>query len=163
MAANGQGRQNAYNKRQTTYSRNYVTGSAVRQPEAPKRLTEAPKRKVSHSVRRNRDKMRHMNFAYVLFLAGALVFAGTVLISYLRLQANITGSVENIAKLESQLNNMRMENDEALNRIQRSIDLEEIKRIAISELGMTYAREGQIIEFSAEGSDYVRQVAEISD
>ena len=36
-------------------------------------------------------------------------------------------------------------------------DLEEIKRIAISELGMTYAEEGQIILYSSAGTDYMRR------
>ena len=35
--------------------------------------------------------------------------------------------------------------------------LEEIKKIAINELGMKYAKEGQVIIYSGEGSDYVRQ------
>ena len=44
-----------------------------------------------------------------------------------------------------------------------SVDLEEIKRIAISELGMKYAKEGQVITYSGEGSDYVRQYDDIPD
>ena len=69
--------------------------------------------------------------------------------------------VEQIASLESRLNNMRLANDEELVRINNSIDLEEIKRIAIGELGMTYATEGQIINYTNESSDYVRQFGEI--
>ena len=42
-------------------------------------------------------------------------------------------------------------------------DLEEVKRIAIQELGMYYAQEGQIISFNGEGSDYVRQTGDIPD
>ena len=45
-----------------------------------------------------------------------------------------------------------------------SLDLEEIKRIAIGEYGMTYATEGQIITYSdGGGNDYVRQLAPIPD
>ena len=36
--------------------------------------------------------------------------------------------------------------------------MEEIKRVAIEELGMTYAREGQVVVIESEGSDYVRQL-----
>ena len=43
------------------------------------------------------------------------------------------------------------------------MDLEEVKRIAMQELGMRYAEEGQIIRFSGEGSDYIRQVGDIPD
>lgn len=52
-----------------------------------------------------------------------------------------------------------MENDEEYNRINSNIDLEEIKRIAIGELGMTYAGEGQIITYSHVGNDYMRKVS----
>lgn len=38
------------------------------------------------------------------------------------------------------------------------IDLEEIKRVAIGELGMTYAQEGQIVEYENEEGDYMRRV-----
>ena len=41
--------------------------------------------------------------------------------------------------------------------------LEEVKRVAIQELGMRYAEEGQIVTFDGEGSDYVRQTGEIPD
>ena len=102
-----------------------------------------------------------MNFGYVIFLAAALFVAAYVLIGYIRLQADLTAQVEQIASLESRLNNLRLANDEELVRINNSIDLEEIKRIAIGELGMTYATEGQIINYTNESSDYVRQFGEI--
>ena len=41
-----------------------------------------------------------------------------------------------------------------------TLDLEEIKRVAIGELGMTYAKEGQIITYTAEGDDSMRKVSE---
>lgn len=164
MAARGQGRQ-VTNKRQTTYQntgRNrYNAGNTAKQLDVTKAIREEPKKQLSHAARKNRDKARHMNPGYVLFLMGALMLAGFVLIGYIRLQSDITNSITNISKLESQLNNLRLENDEEYSRVQSAVDLEEIKRIAIQELGMTYAREGQVVEFSAEGNDYVRQVGDI--
>ena len=41
------------------------------------------------------------------------------------------------------------------------VDLEEIKEIAMGQLGMIYAKEGQIETFLSEDSDYVRQLQEI--
>ena len=43
------------------------------------------------------------------------------------------------------------------------MDLDEVRSIAIGELGMRYAKEGQIINVSGEGSDYVRQLAQIQE
>ena len=102
-----------------------------------------------------------MNFGYVLFLTAALFLTGVVLIGYIRMESTITSSVKEISRLESQLNSLRQSNDEQLSRIEAAVDLTEIRRIAITELGMTYAEEGQIVEIPHEGSDYVRQYTAI--
>lgn len=102
-----------------------------------------------------------MNFAYVFFLCIAMAVTGCVLVGYIWIQSGITTSVEKISSLESQVNNLKLENDETLGRIENAVDLEEIRRIAITELGMTYAQEGQIVEIPDGGSDYVRQYTDI--
>ena len=77
------------------------------------------------------------------------------------MQYEITSSVKNISRLESQLNNLRLDNDEEYNRVLASVDLEEIKKIAMNELGMKYANQGQIVVVDGEESDYVRQYADL--
>lgn len=135
-------------------------GSAARQVDVRRQLEE-PRKQLSHTTRKNRERAKHMNLAYVLFLSAAMVITGFGLISYIRLESGITQSVKQIASLENQVNTLKLENDEALSRIESSVNLEEIRRIAITELGMVYAAEGQIVEIPDEGSDYVRQYAEI--
>ena len=98
---------------------------------------------------------------YILFLTAAMVVTALVLIFYIRLQSEITGNVKTISRLESELNTLKLSNDEAYSRATGNVDLEKVKQIAIGELGMTYATEGQIVTYSGEGSDYVKQVAEI--
>lgn len=137
-----------------------MSGSAVRKDDI-RRQIEEPKRQLSHTTRKNRERARHMNLAYIFFLAAAMAVTGCVLIGYIWVQSSITTSIHRISYLESQVNNQRLKNDEALGRIESSVDMEEIRRIAITELGMVYAQEGQIIEIPDEGSDYVRQYADI--
>lgn len=142
-------------------SRNmYVYDNTARNLDIQRQLEEDPRRKLSHEARKNRDKAHHMSLGYVMFLVVALCACAVILINYIQLQAEMTTKVQNIAKLERQLNSMKLENDEAYNRITSSIDLEEIKRIAIGELGMTYAQEGQIVTYSGMGNDYMRVVAD---
>ena len=107
-----------------------------------------------------RSKAKHMNLGYVAFLMGALVIAGVILIDYIQLQTAITNKVEYIAKQERTLNSLRIANDEEYSRLVSNIDLEEVKRIAIGELGMVYPTQGQIITFTNEGYDYVRKVTD---
>lgn len=144
-------RQNAY----------YVQGNTVRKAQPVRRMPERPNKKVNNSVRKNRERAKHMSAGYVLFLCAALVSAGIILVYYIGLQSDITNSVKHIAALERQLNALKVANEEDYTRISSKVDLEEIRRIAIQELGMQYAKEGQIISFASENSDYVKQMAEI--
>lgn len=138
----------------------YVYGNTARQLDIKRQLEEQPRKQLSHEVRKNRDKARHMNLGYVVFLMGALCACAFILVNYIQLQAELTNKVRNIALLESELNTKKLANDEEYSRITSSVDLEEIKRIAIGELGMTYAKEGQIITYTTEGNDYMRKVTE---
>lgn len=136
----------------------YMYDNTARDLQIQRQLEEAPKKQLSHETRKNREKAKHMSIGYVAFLMGALFTCGLVLINYIQLQAELTNKMQNVATLESELNSMKLENDENYNRITSNIDLEEIKRIAIGELGMTYAEEGQIITYTNEENDYMRKV-----
>ena len=136
----------------------YVYGNTVR------KVNEPVRRQTPHHVQEpsHRKKRHHMSLGYLLFLTIAVVLMGLTLTWYISLQSQITGSVKNIAALQSQLNTLKQENDEAYNRANGNLDLDEVKRIAIQEYGMTYATEGQIITYSdGGGNDYVRQIAPI--
>ena len=99
----------------------------------------------------------------MLFLTAACGLTLWVCAGYLQLQADNTAKVKNIAALESQLSDLKTENDDEYNRVVTSVDLEEIRDIAINELGMVYAQEDQVVLYDSEGSDYVRQYADIPE
>lgn len=157
----------SYNRRRGTYRRSggygeyYIDGSAVKKIDVRREIEEAPLKRTSAAVRRNRERAVHMNIGYVLFLAAALMAASVLLVGYIRLQAENTVILDSIASKESRLNSMRMENDEEYSRILSSVDLEYVKTVAINELGMRYAQEGQIVEVQVQGDDYVRQYQEM--
>ena len=158
-----QGNSQSNNQRGRTKEQreNYIQGNTVRKLELAAELEIAAPKKLSHSTRKNRDKALYMNLGYLLFLAAALASAAFVLIGYIRLQSEITLTVKHIANLESEVNNLRLSNEEEYNRAISSVDLEKIRQVAIGELGMRYAKEGQIINVSGEGSDYMRQLSQI--
>ena len=142
--------------------RRYIEGNTVRKLDTVKEMQQ-PQRKVNKAVRKNRDRALYMNLPYVMFLTVALLITSVMLIGYLQTQAELTVSIKRVAALESQLNDMKLMNDEQLERINSALDMEEIRRIAVEELGMTYAKEGQVVVVSGEGSDYVRQLVEMPD
>ena len=142
----------------------YVDGNTVRKIKQPQeRRVEEEKIPLSHRTRKNRDKALHMNLGYVLFLVAALFSAGLILISYIRIESDLTMAIKKIASMESELNDLKLSNDERYNRASSTYDLEEVRQIAIGELGMRYAKEGQIISISGAGSDYVRQLSEFNE
>lgn len=142
----------------------YIEGNVVRKPN---RIQEMPfpssTKENGRNTGKNNDKKIGMNLGYMLFFAAALVTAAVIIISNIRIQADITVCVENVASLESELNTLKISNDEEYNRATGSLDLEEVRNVAIGELGMRYAKEGQIINVSGEGSDYVRQLAQMGE
>ncbi len=134
----------------------YVYGNTVRKT-APDRQAERQLRRVQ----RNQAKARYMNFGYVVFLSIAIFVTALTLLGYVKMRSELTMSIKRVATLENQYNTLKLTNDENLARINGAVNLEDIKRIAIEELGMTYAKEGQVVVIDSEGSDYVRQLRDL--
>ncbi len=149
------------NNRRAAYYQDdgYVYGNAVRALSPVK--VEKPAPKLSHTARRNRERAARMNPAWVLFLTVAMMATGAALIFYLRIQSDITNRVKNIAVLEAQYNTLKAENDDTESRIKGTVDLEDIKHRAMTELGMQYANENQIVLYETDDDDYVRQYIDI--
>jgi len=159
-AARSQGRRkSAYHGRSHT---EYVYGNTARALR-PVEADVSPQKKLSNTVRKNRERASHMNPAYVVFLTLAMLVTGYVCIQYIQLQSNITNSVKQISVLESQLNDLKAENDDTESRIKDSVSLEEIKQRAMDELGMQYAKEDQIVKYDSDDTDYVRQYIDVDE
>ncbi len=138
----------------------YVYGNAAR---ALRPLEGDIPREVylSHRARRNRERAKHMNFGYVLFLTMAITATGIGCLQYLSLQSEVTNSVKRISVLERQLNEIKDENDDTESRIKGTVGLEEVKKRAMNELGMQYATPDQIVKYKSDDTDYVRQYVDI--
>lgn len=142
----------------------YVDGAAVRKLQIRENREEKRERRKAPRVHRGRrGKTEHLGLGYALFLTAACGLTLWVCSGYLRLQADNTALVKSIASLESELDDLKTENDDEYNRVTTSVDLEEIRDIAINELGMVYADKDQVILYDSEGNDYVTQYAEIPE
>lgn len=152
-AAYDKNRKGTRGKKQTEY----IYGNTVRKVDFG--WEETPVRRPDPKVRKNRERARHMSAGYVLFLAAALLACGWILVNYIQLQSQLTTLTKTVARRESELNQMKISNDETYNRIISNIDLEEIRKVAMGELGMVYAEEGQIVTYDGKSSDYMRKVS----
>lgn len=153
QAAYDKNKRNVRGRRQTEY----IYGNTVRKVDFG--WEETPLHRPDPKVRKNRERARHMSAGYVLFLAAALLTCGWILVHYIQLQWQLTALTKTVARRESELNQMKLSNDDNYNRIISSIDLEEIRRVAMGELGMVYAEEGQIVTYDGRSSDYMRKVS----
>ena len=151
------------------YTHTYIDGNVIRHVQAvPGQRTdrrtreqEQRRREVSSRARRNREKALRMNVPYVSFLTAVSVATVFVCVNFLQLQSEGISYRNQIASLESQLTELKLANDNAYEEAVSSVDMEEVKRIAVNDLGMTYADEGQIITYSNQEGDYIRQYAEV--
>lgn len=151
-------------KSRDTRERIYVDGNTAKRLQAqelPQLEEEWQQRKERRERRKKKPQKSPMNIGYLFVMIASMVIVCGILISYVNLQADITNRIEHIASLESELNDLKLSNDETYTKIMSQVDLEEIKRIAIQELGMKYAKEGQVVTYTGEGSDYVTQYSEI--
>ncbi len=136
-----------------------VEGNTVRQLE--KEYTRPFRKKASVTVIRNREKAAHMNAGYVaflLFMAGVL-FVGCT--AYINLRNGLIEKQKSVERLASQVQALRLENNEEYDRIIGNVDMEEIKKIAMDDLHMKYPDSGQVSITKDNESDYVRQYREI--
>lgn len=143
----------------------YIDGNTVRKIEVEERpVRKRPaKQQIGKNRRRDARRATAISFGYLFAMLAFITVGCVILISYVNLQSDITNRIEHISRMESELNSLRQENDETYTKIMSEVDLEEIKRIAIGELGMKYAKDGQVITYTGEGSDYVRQYSDIPD
>ncbi len=143
----------------------YVYGNTARNIDVLRAIEEAPTGEPLRTLRGEQKKAHkmHVGFLYAFFLVAAITVTGYGLISYLRLQSEITTLANNVSVRETQLNNLTLANEDEYSKMINAVDFDEIRRVAIEELGMVYASEDQIISYTRENSDYVRQMNDLSD
>lgn len=161
----------------------YIEGNTVRKIQAEPKRQAYPKspavkktpsrqeeqrqaaksRTVSLKAQKNREKAMSMNRGFVIFIA---VVSAAVLFScihYLRLKADYTSRIREVASLESELAQLKEDNDAYYSQVNSAIDLDKIRKIAIGRLGMKYPSEDQMMTYTTEGGSYVRQYQDIPD
>lgn len=163
------GRDRNYNRKMA-----YVDGNTVRRMEAVPAVRQRPedrrkRREEEELLRRkraaarNRERALRMSKGYVVFLTMACAVFAAFCGIYIQLQADVTARLKTIANLESQIEDLKADNDEAYKRINTSVDLDAVRERAIDGLGMFYAGEDQVIYYSVEKSDYMNQYGAIPE
>lgn len=153
--------------------RYYVDGNTVReinpqeerrkQRQRQQREEEKRRKNRRNAARRNRERALHMSRAYVAFLTSCVIISAFAAGYYVQAQAQVTSSMKQVASLESQVTDLKADNDAKYKRIETSVDLDQIKDVAMNQLGMTYASSAQIQYYSVDSSNYMNQYSDIPE
>lgn len=158
----------------------YVDGNAVRRlQEIPDRQYRAPgaqtarhvrenkkvtePRQLSREVQRNREKAQNMGRGFVIFLAVVSVAVLFCCVNYLQLKSELTGRMKTVASLESELSQIKEDNNAYESQVTSDVDLNTIKKLAIGRLGMNYPKDDQKKTYTMPSNSYVRQYQDVPE
>ena len=114
-----------------------------------------------NAARRNRQRAMEMSRGYVVFLTVCVVVSALIAVLFVQMQSQMTTRMKNVANLESQLADLRADNDARYKNLTTSTDLEHIKKVAMKKLGMKYPTEKQVVYYTVENSNFMDQYEDI--
>lgn len=92
-------------------------------------------------------------------LACILVFA----LGYLTLSARITEAKADVSALTREYNEIKTDNDGIYAEIDASVDIGYVYETAVTELGMVYPDDNQIVTYELEKEGYVKQYMDVPE
>lgn len=140
------------------YVLEYYDGNAVR--DFP---LENPVHKNKNQNRAKKKRKKQVVFSgwYMIVLSVAIISVLAMCVYYIKVQSDLNGQRRKIEQLEKEVNLLMDENNVTKERLQSQVDLDYIYNVATKKLGMVYAKDNQIIYYSGQSKDYVRQYSSI--
>ncbi|MCR5627530.1 MAG: hypothetical protein K6F99_09430 [Lachnospiraceae bacterium] len=154
------------NNRRVSY---YVDGNTVRKTDVARRAKSKPsvkparKEGILDAPVDNKGMIAPTNVGVVLFAIIAIMIVCGSCIRYVGLRNEYTELQKKVARDRIVYNDMKLANEEEYDRIMGSVNLEEIKKTAMDDLGMDYPNADQVRLIPGAGSDYVRQFKAIPE
>lgn len=159
--------------------RYYIDGSTVRKVrevsevvERPRRSPErspqrAPQRRVEPKVRKKvsakADRALAFDMRYTMFVMASILIVICACVFMLHMESAINEKKSNINALENELEVIEDDNAALKLSLESMYSLDEIYDVATNELGMVYARKGQIVYYESANEDYVKQFQDIPE
>ena len=158
------------NRRRNQYDysgTSYVEGNTVRKLNVvPEVYREEEQYEIPQRRRQERNHPKTLsgiNFASLIVLTVAIIATVYVCVDYLMMQSQVTQMNKQIVTMEKQIKTLANENDAAYKAINTAVNLEEIYRVAVEELGMVYPNKNEVITYESGSVDYVRQYEDIPE
>lgn len=151
----------------------YVDGSTVRKIEqAPQRERSpqhrptpkaAPRTVTKKQISKKADRALAFNFNYTVFVVVSMMIMVAAFVAMLYMESVIDGQKNNINNLEATLETIENDNAAYKMTLDSMYTLEQIYDVASNELGMVYARKGQIVYYESADEDYVKQYQDVPE
>ena len=135
----------------------FIYGAEAPEREPAREPRRADVRRMPYVRRQPRIRATAFGWGYVLFVAVATAIVLFAAISLLSVRSDIVSTQRQVEKAEEQLQKLRAENNAKEIYLNKSIDLNEVYRIATEELGMVYPSADQVIYYDRSDGGYVRQ------
>ena len=147
-------------RKHTTY---YSPGSEARDLSVAPRIDYPPQEEPEkRKVRRNqprRSKRRNLIYLAAMVAVTGIIFVFCV--QYLTIRGKTSGMSADLARMQEELNELTIMNDELEAEINTNINYSRIYETAIGEYGMIYPNKGQVRTYNAEGEGYIRKYQNI--
>lgn len=120
---------------------------------------------IDEDVRVNTEKEKHrqpklhhdIDLFTVIVMIASLVAAVYLCVGYLKVQSDIVQMKKHIVTLESELENINDLNEVLFLKNNSAVDLEYIYDVAVNELGMVFANENDVVNYTRSYNSFVRQ------
>ena len=147
-------------KLNTVVERDY---DVYRRPQP--QVVTPPERRVKRQPELKPSKQprvgRGIDFFSMLLLSVAMIATLYVCFNYLQAQSDAIQLDKQIVSLENQLSDLKDKNDAMEMLISKPIDMDEVYRTAVGELGMVHPNKNAVITYDGNESGYVRQYEDI--
>lgn len=151
----------------------YFDGSAVRKldyepvrqprPDVRPELRPDTRKKQRRSLDKRVDKALAFNLKYTLFVMTSVVVMVAACVAMLYMETKINDQKNNISELQAQLDVIQKDNSAYAVSLEGMYTMDQISDIAVNELGMVYAKKGQIVYYESANEDYVKQYKDVPE
>lgn len=151
----------------------YVEGSTVRKidsepsreyvPERRRETAPARRKNTAKRVNAKVDKALAFDLKYTVFVVASVLIMVAACVFMLYMESKIDEQQRNINNMEAQLEAIENDNAAYAASLKNMYTMDEIYDVAANELGMVYAKKGQIIYYDSADEDYVKQYQDVPD
>lgn len=126
---------------------------------SPKRQETARHRKASPQA----QKALAFNLGYTIYVVSAVLIMVCACFIMLGMESKVNLQQQNISNLTAELEALRDDNAAYRVQLDNMYSLDEVYDIATNELGMVYAKKGQVVYYDSANEDYVKQYQDVPD